>query len=77
MKVLTVLIETCVGLKGRILNSSLLGIIVIVAKDGSKPALCLIHLLSLPTGIVLHLVLANLLHGEVVGVRICKVEATD
>ena len=69
-------IRTYVELKGRILNS-LLGIIVIVAKNGCKPALGLCHLLSFSTSIVLHLIAANLLHSEVVGVRVCKVEATD
>ena len=59
------------------MNSSLLSFVVIVAKDRSKPALSLIHLLTLPAGIVLDLILANLLHGEVVSVRICKVEAAD
>ena len=66
------LIETYVELKGRILIS-LLSIVVIVAEDGCKPALSFIHLLSLPTGIVLDLIFANLLHGEVVSVRVCKV----
>ena len=70
------LIDTYVKFKGRIF-SSLLIFIVIVAKNGCEPALCFIHLLSLPTGIVLDLVLADLLHGEVMSVRVCKVETTD
>ena len=70
------LIDTYVKFKGRIF-SSLLIFIVIVAKNWCEPALSLIHLLSLPTGIVLDLILADLLHGEVMSVRVCKVETAD
>ena len=70
------LIDTYVKFKGRIF-SSLLIFIVIVAKNGCEPALGLIHLLSLSAGIVLNLVLADLLHGEVMSVGVRKVETTD
>ena len=49
----------------------------VVAEDWCEPLLSLIELLSLATGIVLHLVTADLLHGEVVCIRVSKVEATD
>ena len=46
-----------------------------VAQDSAQPLLYLSRGLALSAGVVLNLILANLLHCEVVGIRICEIKA--
>ena len=46
----------------------------VVAENGGEPALRLSHILLLATRVVLHLIAADFLHGEIVRVRVREVK---